>query len=172
MWMAARSCVELGIGEIISVEELFEYRHWLLEHFSAVAGEFERRLAALSSAELHAPLNHSGNSRHWLMAHLRATEENLFLVGIRRILAESRPALDEYDRLAWMQVNYDPQEPVARLLSDFAKIRTQELDCLRNMPPDGWNRIGRHLTWGDRTLQWWVEQSQVHSVSHLHQLVV
>lgn len=152
------------------MEELFEYRHRMLAHFSTVAAEFERRLVALSSMELHAPWKHSGNSRHWLMAHLRATEENLFLVSLRRILAESSPALDEFDRLAWMQVNYDPQEPIARLLADYAKIRNQELECIRNMPPDGWNRVGRHLTWGDRTLQWWVEKSQAHSISHLHQL--
>jgi hypothetical protein len=152
------------------VEELFEYRHQLLEHFSNVATDFERRLEGLSVRELHAPWNNSGNSRHWLMAHLRATEENLFLVSIRRILAESWPAMDEFDRLAWMQANYDPQESIARLLAGFAKIRAQELECLQNMPPDGWNRIGRHLTWGDRTLQWWVEKSQAHSVSHLHQL--
>ena len=152
------------------MEELFEYRHRLLEHFSAVAGDFKRRLEFLSLDELYAPGKHLGKSPHWLMAHMRATEENLFLVSIRRILAESRPALDEFDRLAWMKASYDPQEPGASLLSDFAETRTQELDCLRNMPPDGWNRIGRNLTWGDRTLQWWVEKSQVHSVSHLHQL--
>ena len=69
-----------------------------------------------------------------------------------------------------MQSNYDPQEPIAKLLNDYAKIREQELDSLKNMAPDGWNRIGRHLTWGGRTLQWWVEKSQAHSVSHLHQL--
>jgi hypothetical protein len=152
------------------MEELFEYRHQLLEHFSTVAGDFRRRLSALSPKELHAPWNPSGNSRHWLIAHLRATEENLFLVSIHRILSESRPALDEFDRLAWMQSNYDPQEPIAKLLNDYAKIRDQELNSLQKMPPDGWNRIGRHLTWGDRTLQWWVETSQAHSVSHLHQL--
>ena len=152
------------------MEELFEYRQRLLEHFSTLVGDFERRMEALSPKELHAPWNHAGNSRHWLMAHLQATEENLFLVGIRRILAETRPALDDFDRLAWMQSNYDPQEPIAKLLNDYAKIREQELDSLKNMAPDGWNRIGRHLTWGGRTLQWWVEKSQAHSVSHLHQL--
>jgi DinB superfamily len=154
------------------VEELYEYRRRLLDHFSAIAGDFERRLAALSSTELHAPLNNSGNNRHWLMAHLRATEEHLFLVSICRIRTESRPALDEFDRLAWMRVNYDPQEPIGNLLSAFAKIRMQELDYLQNMPPDGWNQIGRHPIWGDRTLQWWVEKSQAHAVSHLRSLDV
>jgi hypothetical protein len=152
------------------MEELVEYRHRLIEHFSTVAGDFERRLEALPSRELHAPWNHAGNSRHWLMAHLQATEENLFLVSIRRILAESRPVMDDFDRLAWMQANYDPQEPIARLLAGYAKIREQELECLRYMASDGWSRIGRHLTWGNRTLQWWVEKSQAHSVSHLRQL--
>jgi DinB superfamily len=154
------------------VEELYEYRHRLLNHFSAVVGEFERRLVALSSAELHAPINSSGHNLHGLMAHLRATEEHLFLVSIRRILTESRPALGEFDRLAWMQLNYDPDEPIGKLLSDFAKIRLQELDCLQNIPPDGWNRIGRHPIWGDRTLQWWLEKSQAHALSHLRQLDV
>jgi hypothetical protein len=152
------------------VEELYEYRHRLLEHFSALAEDFERRLAAVSSAVLHASMKDSGDSRHWLMAHLRATEEHFFLMSMRRILTESRPALDEFDRLAWMQVNYDPGEPIGKILSDFAKIRKQELDCIQNMPPNGWNLIGRHITWGDRTLQWWVEKSQAHAVSHLRQL--
>jgi DinB superfamily len=152
------------------MEELFEYRRRLLEHFSAVAADFERRLAPLSPAQLHEPWNHSGNSRHWLMAHLRATEENLFLVSLRRILTESRPALDEFDCLAWMQLNYDCQEPIGKLLSAFAQTRKQELDCLQNLSPDGWNRIGRHPMWGDRTLQWWFEKSQAHAVSHLRQL--
>jgi hypothetical protein len=154
------------------VEELLEYRRRLLERFSAVTGEFEHRLLALPPARLHAPWDLSGNSRHWLVAHLQATEENLFLLNIRRILTESRPALEDFDCLAWMQANYDARRPIDQLLSAFASVRTQELDCIRSMSPDGWNRIGRHLVWGDRTLQWWVEQSQAHAVSHLHQLDV
>jgi hypothetical protein len=152
------------------VEELYEYRRRLLEHFSAVAGDFEDRLAALPPITLRAPWDHSGKSRHWLVAHLRATEEQLFLRSIRRILAESRPALEEFDRLAWMQANYDSQEPIGKLLSTFADIRDQELDCVQNLPPEGWNRIGRHLVWGDRTLLWWVEKSLAHSVLHLRML--
>jgi hypothetical protein len=151
------------------MEELFEYRRRLLEHFSTVAVDFERRLAGLSPAQLHEPWNHSGKSRHWLMAHLRATEENLFMVSLRRILNESQPALDEFDPLAWMQMNYDPQEPIGKLLSGFAHARQQELDCLQNLPGDGWNRVGRHPIWGNRTLQWWIEKCQAHAVSHLHQ---
>lgn len=152
------------------MEELLEYRRRLLEHFSAVAGEFERRLLGMSYDELHAPLDDSGNSRHGLMAHLRATEERLFLVSLRRILAETQPILDEFDRKAWMQVHYDPREPIGALLTDFTDIRQQELDHIRNMPADGWVRIGRHPVWGDRSLQWWVEMSQAHALSHLHQL--
>jgi hypothetical protein len=157
-------------GGQTKMEELFEYRRRLLEHFSAVTGGFERRLAGLSSIQLHEPWNHSGKSRHWLMAHLRATEENLFMVSLRRILNESQPALDEFDRLAWMRLNYDPQEPIDSLFYGFAQTRQQEFDCLQNLPPDGWNRIGRHPIWGNRTLQWWVEKSQAHAVSHLSQL--
>jgi hypothetical protein len=157
-------------GEAISMEELFEYRRRLLEHFSAVATDFERRLVGLSPAQLHEPWNHSGKSRHWLMAHLRATEENLFMVSLQRILSETQPVLDDFDRLAWMRLNYHPQESIGELLSGFAYTRQQELDCLQNLPPDGWNRIGRHPIWGNRTLQWWVEKSQAHAVSHLREL--
>lgn len=152
------------------MEELLDYRRRLLEHFSAVSGEFERLFVDITHDELHAPLDDSGNSRHGLLAHLRVTEERLFLVTLRRILTETRPLLDEFDRKAWMQVYYDPQEPVEALLTGFANVRQQELDHIRNMAADGWVRIGRHPVWGDRTLQWWVEMSQAHAVSHLRQL--
>jgi hypothetical protein len=152
------------------VEELLEYRSRLLDHFSAVAGDFEHRLAGMASDELHEPLISAGKSRHWLLAHLRSTEEHLFLVSLQRILTETRPLLDEFDREAWMRAHYDPQEAIEMLLSSFANIRQQELDCLHNMPSDGWIRIGRHPIWGDRTLQWWVEMSQAHAVSHLRQM--
>lgn len=152
------------------MEELLEYRHRLLEHFSAVAGEFEHRLAGMTHDELHTPLDDLSNSRHGLFAHLRVTEELLFLVSLRRILTETRPLLDEFDRKTWMQVHYDPREPIGDLLTGFTNIRQQELDHISNMPADGWVRIGRHPVWGDRTLQWWVEMSQAHAISHLRQM--
>ena len=152
------------------MEELLEYRRRLLDHFSAVAGDFERWLAGLTSDELQQPLAGAGNSRHWLLAHLRAAEEHLFLVSLQRILTEERPLLEEFDRKAWMRAYYDPQQAIEMLLSGFTIIRQQELDYLHNMPPDGWIRIGRHPVWGNRTLQWWLEMSQAHAVSHLHQL--
>ncbi len=150
--------------------ELHEYRQRLLELYAAQPGALRAAYAAIPPEARLRPLERDGWTPHQVLAHVRDVELQAFLPRIERILAEEDPALPDFDEGAWMEARYDPAEDHQAILEAFTKARARGSGLLRDLPPEGWNRCGRHPFFGRRTLQWWVEYAVSHAQDHISQL--
>ncbi len=151
-------------------EELHEYRRRLLERYAAQPGELRAAYAAIPPEARLRPLERGGWTPHQVLAHVRDVELQAFLPRIERLLAEEDPALSDFDEGAWMDAHYDPDESHQAILEAFTAARTRGSGLLRDLSPEGWNRVGRHPLFGRRTLQWWVEYAVSHAQDHILQL--
>lgn len=152
------------------MEELNLYRQQLLERLESEVNELQFAYAAISTEAWHKPINAEGQTHHQLLAQLRALEKQAFFPGLMSILYEECPQLPTFDDSGWVQTQYDPHEPPEAILAEYARLRTSELVILRDLPREGWNRMGNHSQLGKRTLQWWVEYCLLVAGDHMRQL--
>jgi hypothetical protein len=106
-----------------------------------------------------------------LVTHLLDTETRFYVPFFERIQAEDFPCLSGLD---------DPStgtggrttagQTLLASLAEYRNLRQHTAGRLEALPPQVWNRLGRHPWWGVRTLQWWVEQCQAHARRHFQQL--
>ncbi len=152
------------------MDPLYEYRARLVERLETIVPEIADAVAAIPEGEWHIPLAPDERSPHAIVAHLRDTEAQPYLTRLRRMLKEDSTVFEPFDVERWEAGHYDPAEPMTRLLADYAATREAELQLLRNLPPQGWARSGRHMAFGARTVQWWVERMLEHARRHLLEL--
>lgn len=152
------------------MENLYEYRKRMLVRFQATVFDLEHAVDALPQRSWHMPLEPGGWSIHQVLVHLRDADAHAYLPRILRILAEDTPFVEDFDDSDWMAKHYNPNEPVGAILAEYRELRNKEIACLESMPADGWSRMGRHPTWGLRSIQWWVERSLAHCEEHLKQI--
>jgi hypothetical protein len=106
-----------------------------------------------------------------IMGHLIVGERTDWIPRVRIILlnGEARP-FDPFDRLA--QLKESPDQPIERLLDDFARLRNESLAALQalNLQPEDLARRGMHPGLGGVTLAELLAAWAVHDLTHLHQL--
>lgn len=152
------------------MEQLYDYRACLLDRIESIVPELADAVAAIPEGRWHQPLTTGGRSPHAVVVHLRDVEREAYLARVRRLLSEESPELAAFDPLAWEAEHYNRGEPMTAVLADYAGLREAELQLLRPLPPPDWTRAGRHLTFGARTVLWWVERIAEHSIEHLREL--
>lgn len=150
-------------------EQLWLYRQRMLERLSAVREELAQAAAEIPPERLHTAAE-GGEAPHRLLARLRAEEEHRFSARLRRILDEDEPFLPLFDGKSWMEEHYDPGEDPQQILAGYMVLCGEELGWLKGIAPQDWNRSGRHPAWGQKTLQWWVEQCLRNSEEQLQRL--
>jgi hypothetical protein len=150
-------------------EQLLLYRQRLLERLSTVREELAQAAAQIPAERWHAAAA-DGETPHRILARLRADEARRFSVRLWRILDEDEPRLQLFDRKRWLEEHYDPGEPYEDILAEYIMLRGEELEWLKGIAPQDWNRAGRHPAWGKKTLQWWVEQCLRASEEQLQRL--
>ena len=79
-------------------------------------------------------------------------------------------SFEPFDRFAQMKGRQN--EPLEKLLDDFASLRKESLSALRamNLQPEDLGRRGRHPALGVVTLSELLAAWAVHDLTHLHQL--
>lgn len=152
------------------MDPLLAYRAALIERAERVVDELAEAIAAIPAERWHTPLAEGERSPHEIMAHLRDVEAQAYAARLRRILDEDSPTLPALDCGVWRRADSDKNESMERLLSDYARLREEELARMRRMTPEQWSRTGRHDVVGVRTAQWWVERAVAHADGHLRQL--
>ncbi len=152
------------------MEQLLDYRRRLLESSATVIDDIESALEHIPEHDRHEPLRPGQWSAHQIISHLRDTFTREFYPCLERIQDEETPKFECFEPQAWMTVHYQPEEPAAEILAEYRRLLDKELKRLQKQPPEVWSRIGRHPIWGERTLQWWLEQSLAHAKEHLKQL--
>lgn len=149
---------------------LDDYRERLLARFDSVVSELADAIAAIPEAHWHIPQQAGLRSPHAILAHIRNTEAQVYLPRLTLLIREADPMLDLINVKVWEQDHYDPDEPLINILEEYAQLREAELQLLRQLAPADWNRAGRHLLYGVRTVQWWAERALAHTIEHMGEL--
>jgi len=152
------------------MEELDTYRQELLSALEGVVIELSRTVGGLPYHAWQLPFVQGAHTPHYILAHLRELEEQVFSLQVRRILDEDSPVLTIFDDNVWVAGHYDPGKPARLILEEFTHLRKQEVNGLRVLPSEDWSRTARHPWWGVHTLQWWVELQLDYSQQHLKEL--
>lgn len=152
------------------MDELVAYREDLLSALEGVVNELSKTVAGIPSSAWHLSIDLASHAPHYILAHLRELEAQVFASQLRRILDEDTLLLPIFDDEAWMASHYRSEEPALIIMEDFVNLRKQEINWLRKIPPAGWSRTARHPWWGVHTLQWWVELQLDYSYNHLREL--
>src|SRR5262245_24232719 len=104
-----------------------------------------------------------------IVAHLADAE----MVGahrLRQVIAEESPTLIAFDQDAWTRnLDYARRKP-KQSLETFRRIRAENYDLLKELPPAVYERAGNHTERGRVTLLNLVEGYAQHAESHARQL--
>jgi DinB superfamily len=104
-----------------------------------------------------------------VVAHLADAE----LVGahrFRQVIAEDNPTLIAYDQDAWVRgLDYAHRKP-KQSLETFRRIRAENHELLKALPPEAFERAGNHSQNGRTTLVQMLEGYAQHAESHARQL--
>jgi hypothetical protein len=104
-----------------------------------------------------------------IVAHLADAE----LVGahrFRQVIAEDNPTLIAYDQDAWVhRLDYARRKP-KQSLETFRRIRAENHELLKSLPPEAFARAGNHSQNGRVTLAQMLEGYAQHAESHARQL--
>lgn len=145
------------------MEQLYDYRTRLLAQLESAAQEIQATLE-------QAPHAQGGSPAHRALARLRNMEKLVYSIRLQKILSEEMPYMELFNISEWEEKNYDPAEPAPEILREYLALRTQELKLLRTLTPQQWTQLGRHSTFGVRTLQWWVERMLEHATRQLNEI--
>lgn len=96
-----------------------------------------------------------------IITHL-ADCEVVYGFRYRKILAEPGTELVAFDQDRWAEGLRYREQPVARTLASFTALRGQHLSLFRLLPPEAWDRTGKHPEYGPLSLR----QLVVHLVDH------
>ena len=104
-----------------------------------------------------------------IVAHLADAE----MVGahrFRQVIAEENPTLIAYDQDAWARnLDYAHRKPKTSL-ETFRRIRAENYELLKDLPPATFDRAGNHSENGRMTLRQLLEGYASHAESHAIQL--
>lgn len=108
-------------------------------------------------------------SARQIIAHLADGE----LVGahrFRQMLAENNPTLIAYDQDLWTKnLDYARRKP-KQSLDTFRRIRAENYELLKDLPPAAFERTGAHTERGTLTVHGLLEDMAEHVESHARQL--
>lgn len=104
-----------------------------------------------------------------IVAHLADAE----MVGahrFRQVIAEENPTLIGYDQDAWASnLDYARRKPKTSL-ETFRRVRAENYELLKGLPPAAFDRAGSHSENGRMTLRQLLEGYAGHAESHALQL--
>ena len=148
----------------VSAEEaLLTALHDLLDRLSSSAGDI---VAAAGVAP-----RTGGTPNGWttieVVGHLHAVEVDVWQVRLRSLEVESDPWWD------WTEPGTGLAEDAVsldELCIRFSEARTQTVATLRHLDPTGWQRTGRHATFGALDVAGLMERALEHDLEHLRGL--
>jgi len=123
------------------VKQLLEYRADLLARLARQPAELAEAVNAVPEAEWTVRRVSGDYTLHQLLAHVRDLEALAFFPRLRRILTEDSPRLEAFPSHHWSLESYQPDEPMTKILADFARAREAALALLNSC----FNEGSKHL---------------------------
>ncbi len=144
----------------------------LIERIEASGKEFLDYVSQLPAEELHRIPAPGEWSMHGVIAHVRDTEEHVFLKRIQRILQASEPvSVENFDQVEWNFTHYSPDEPLQKIVADLKKARRKFVRALEKTPDKEWSRYALHPEYGKISVEWLALHDYSHTLEHLHQML-
>jgi hypothetical protein len=108
-------------------------------------------------------------SARQIIAHV-ADAELVAAHRFRQMLAEDNPAIIAFDQDKWTQnLDYSRRKP-KQSLETFRRLRAENHELLKDLPPAAFDRTGTHSERGSITVRSLVEGMAGHAESHARQL--
>lgn len=146
-------------------------RKALVDRLEESAKEYVAYLSQIPDDELRAVPAPNEWSIHQVAAHMRDTEQHVFLVRLQRMLKEEHPAVANFDQDEWWKQNpYQADEPIKKIISDFRAARRKFVALLRKTGDKDWKNWARHSAYGKISLDWLAMHCYHHTLEHVAQM--
>ncbi len=132
--------------------------------------DYLRYISQLTDAEIAAAPAPGEWSVHQLVAHVRDTEQQVFLARLQRIMKEEHPAIQNFDQDEWNKDHYDPNEPFKKIVAEFRAARRKFISLLRKTTDKDWDNWAMHSEYKKISLDWLVMHNYHHTLEHVAQL--
>jgi len=104
-----------------------------------------------------------------IVAHV-ADAEMVYAHRMRQVIAEDNPTIVAFDQDAWTaRLDYARRKP-KQSLESFRRMRAENYELLKDLPPEAFERTGNHTERGRMTLRDLVETLAGHAESHARQM--
>jgi hypothetical protein len=88
---------------------------------------------------------------------------------LRRLIAEDRPAIPDVDEARYARdLHYE--RPMEASLALFRAAVVSNVDLLRALRPEEWERSGEHSEFGEYSIDYWLERQADHVHEHAEQI--
>jgi hypothetical protein len=129
-------------------------------------------LGQLSDVDIHNSPAQNEWSIHQVAAHMRDTEQQVFLLRTQRILSEVHPAVLNFNQDEWWsRERYMPGEPLKKIIRGFRAARRKLVRLLRRTSDKDWANWAAHPEYGKISLDWLTLHNYSHTLQHLAQIV-
>jgi DinB superfamily len=141
----------------------------LLERFRRGAEMVAVSITGAAGSELDFVPEPGKWSIRQIMAHL-ADSEMVAGGRLRQIIAEDNPRIQAYDQNAWA-ANLDyAKRKTSQALETFRRIRSENYELLKDLPPATFEREGIHTERGQLSLKYLLQLMAEHAENHAAQL--
>jgi uncharacterized protein Usg len=158
---------------------LHELRRLLLTPMSELADLLERfrrgaeLLAVVTTGvagpELDFKLEGHGLSIRQIVCHL-ADAEAVSVMRLRHVIAEDNPLLPNFDGDAWAAKLDYAKRKLSQPLETCRRLRMENFELLKDLPPETFSRTGVHSKDGTVTLRQLVESGAAHLEDHVREI--
>lgn len=107
-----------------------------------------------------------GWTPHQHVAHLLATEVNVFHARVPRMLEEELPRFESWDQEGYMARDYRPEGDIEALAEAFMKAREQTVEFFKPLTPDQWARTAIWPNGAEVDVAWVAERALAHALEH------
>jgi len=152
------------------MEKILGYRVKLLDRLKDQPAELEATINAIPEPEWQLRQDATGRTIHQIVAHIRDVEVLAFVPRFQLFLTEAQPFFEPFSSHTWSAADYQPAEPMAKMLAEFAQARAKVWELMQPLTPQDWSRTALHPPSGRRTAQWWAERIYVHAQDHLNEI--
>ncbi|MBI5305040.1 MAG: DinB family protein [Chloroflexi bacterium] len=145
-------------------------RKALMDRLETSGNEFVAYLAQLSEEDIRAVPAPTEWSIHQVVAHMRDTEQHVFLARTIRITQEAHPTVASFDQNAWQREHYSPDEPIKNIVREFRAARRKLVALLRKTTEKDWANWAGHPEYKKISLDWITMHNYHHTLEHVAQI--
>ena len=142
----------------------------LLERFRRGAEIIAVATTGASNPELdHVPAPGKWSARQ-IACHL-ADSEIVGHMRLRQVIAEDNPTMIGFDGQAWAEKLDYRTRKISQALETFRRVRSENYELLKSLPPEAFSRSGTHSERGRVTLLDLLKIYAEHAENHVRQIM-